>query len=356
MTILVKLFSARSAGSLEDQIEDYSALNPTYKVTQKSVDSYFDKTRDRSTFFACIVTGDEVGSPPDLGDCVPITIYNDNIDDLQQAVDNIVVGYDSAIGVSASVYVERDGDTAYALSMLLAPSAPPSSGLPPQSGQAGKYLYTDGATASWRGIRAADILAQFAINTFAVSSSTREVGESVTPASFTASYNRTPTLATLTDNYGSLPVDVTSTPTAFSSTGPFTKTTNNDSVTFTLTASDGVDPNAVATSVMRWRPRCYYGVDVNQLSATEAFIESLSNSQLLASRNLTFTVNAGASQHIYYAFPASYGTPTFTVNGFAGGFELVGSVSVTNAYGVTQSYSLYKSTNSNLGSTTVVVT
>lgn len=355
MAVSVKLFSATSPSSLDDQVAAYSALNPSSKTTHSEMSSIFDKTRDRTYFFLCLVTGDETGSPPDLQDCETVTLYSDRLDTLQQAVDDAMSLADSIHSVSVDLQKERDGDIRYVITLTSAPSVL-GSGLPSQSGNAGKFLYTDGSASSWRGIREADILPLFAVSSFAVTSSTREVGESVSPASFTASYNRTPTSAVLTDNNGSGPLDVTSTPTAFNSTGPFVKTTNNDSVTFTLTASDGVDPSVAPTTVMRWRPRCYYGVDVNQVSATEAFIESLASSQLLASRNVSFTVNAGVGQHIFYAFPASYGTPTFTVNGFAGGFELVGSVSVTNAYGVSQSYSLYKSTNSNLGSTNVVVT
>jgi hypothetical protein len=253
------------------------------------------------------------------------------------------------------IYITASNDPNTPNAIELAPVSV-GGGLPSPIGQAGKALFSDGLTVGWREIRETDIAPLFAITSFAVTGATREVGESVSPASFTAAYVRTPTAAVLTDNAGSGPLSVVSTPTAFSSTGPFSKTANNDSVVFTLTADDGIDPVAAATATMRWRPRCFYGVGADQLVATEAFIEALASSQLLASRNLTFSVTAGAAQHIFYAFPASYGTPTFTVNGFAGGFELVGSVNVTNTYGVTQSYALWKSTNPNLGSTTVVVT
>lgn len=258
--------------------------------------------------------------------------------------------------VSAGLlYVEASNDPSTSEALELAPVSV-GSGVPTPAGQAGKALFSDGLVAGWREVRATDIAPLFAITSFAVSGATREVGESVGPASFTAAYVRTPTAAVLTDNAGSGPLNVVGTPTAFSSTGPFSKTTNNDSVIFTLTADDGVDPTDVATATMRWRPRGYYGVGINQVSATEAFIEALASSQLLASRTLTFSATAGAAEHIYYAFPASYGTPTFTVNGFVGGFELVGSVNVTNTFGVTQSYAMWKSTNPNLGSTTVAVT
>ena len=100
----------------------------------------------------------------------------------------------------------------------------------------------------------------------------------------------------------------------------------------------------------------YWGVGPDGLSS-EADIEGLANSALASSRGRTFTVTAGSGEHIYYAFPSSYGTPTFFVGGFEGGFELEASaVSVTNVNGVTQNYDLWKSTNANLGTTTVQVT
>lgn len=44
------------------------------------------------------------------------------------------------------------------------------------------------------------------------------------------------------------------------------------------------------------------------------------------------------------------------MGGFEGGFDLITStLSITNAYGVTQNYRLYRSTNPSLGATTVTV-
>lgn len=184
---------------------------------------------------------------------------------------------------------------------------------------------------------------------------TVEVGATVATPAFTASYvDGPPTTASFADSDGNTAQNVVSTPESFSSAYSFTKTTNNATVTFTLTATKGVESD-IAQATYAWRPRVYWGVGVNGLS-TEAHIEALANSALASSRSRSFTLAPGSSEHIYYAFPSSYGTPTFTVGGFEGGFELVGTVSVTNANSVTQNYLLYKSTNANLGSTNVVVT
>lgn len=184
---------------------------------------------------------------------------------------------------------------------------------------------------------------------------TVEVGATVATPAFTASYvDGPPDTASFADNDGNAAQNVVSTPSAFSSAYNFSKTANNATVTFTLTVAKGVESD-IAQATYAWRPRAYWGVGVDGLS-TEAHIEALANSALSSSRSRSFTLSPGSGEHIYYAYPDSYGAATFTVGGFEGGFDLVGTVSVTNANGVAQNYRLYKSTNPNLGSTNVVVT
>lgn len=184
---------------------------------------------------------------------------------------------------------------------------------------------------------------------------TVEVGQPVATPAFTASYVAGPATAlTFSDSDGNTPQNVLSTPSAFSSAYSFTKTANNAVVTFTLAAVKGSETSS-PTAQYAWRPKVFWGNGAAGLS-TEADIEALANSALASSRARTFTLAPGAAQYIYYAIPSSYGTPTFTVGGFEGGFQLVASaVSVTNGYGVAQNYDLWRSTNPNLGSTQVVV-
>lgn len=183
---------------------------------------------------------------------------------------------------------------------------------------------------------------------------TLEVGQQVVTPSFTASYvGGTPNAVTLTDSDGNTPQNVSGTPNAFSSAYSFTKTANSASVSFTLAATSGSESDTSVTSYT-WLPRVFYGVGVDGL-ATEADIEALASSALASSRARTISVSPGAGEYIYYGFPSSFGTPTFTVGGFSGGFSLAATANVTNGYGVTQTYSLWKSDNPNLGSTTVVV-
>jgi hypothetical protein len=194
----------------------------------------------------------------------------------------------------------------------------------------------------------------YGITAFAASTAAVEVGAAVNTPAFTATHNRTPTALTLTNNDNAESKNVVGTPTTFTSSQNYTKTTNNASVTFTLTGSDGISGDVRATTIA-WRPRLYWGIGATG-GNSEAFIEALASSALQSSRVGSFTVNATGSNKIYWAAPTSYGTPTFTVGGFEGGFTLVSStISVTNVNGVTQNYQLWESDVAGLGSTTVVV-
>ena len=84
-------------------------------------------------------------------------------------------------------------------------------------------------------------------------------------------------------------------------------------------------------------------------------ILALASSALAGSRGRTFSVNAAAGEYIYYVIPSSFGTPTFNVGGFDGGFIKVGTVSHQNASGYTQDYDVWKSVNAGLGQTSVTV-
>ena len=124
--------------------------------------------------------------------------------------------------------------------------------------------------------------------------------------------------------------------------------------TFTLTISDGKQ-SASRSLTYRFMHRAYWGASTAPASYTGAFISSLSDSRLTTTRTGTVRVTAGAGQYIYYCFPASWGTPTFNVGGFDGGFELVDTLSFTNNYGITTTYDIWKSDNPNLGFLTILI-
>ncbi len=195
----------------------------------------------------------------------------------------------------------------------------------------------------------------YSITSFAPVTPVVRVGATVTNPAFTATHSSTPASLGLTNGDNSENKSVVGSPNAFTSSQSYTKTANGSAVPFTLAGSDGLTSANRSTSIT-WRPDVYWGTGVAGLN-TEAAIEGLANSALQSSRAGTHTVNATGSLRIYWAAPASYGTPTFTVGGFSGGFSLVSSaISVTNIHGVTQLYQLWVSDTPGLGNTTFTVT
>ena len=126
------------------------------------------------------------------------------------------------------------------------------------------------------------------------------------------------------------------------------------SVSFTLHATDGVDPKTSSTGVSFYN-NIFYGVSSVASGYTESDVEGLAGVVLSNSKGRTFTVTPGATEYIIYALPVRLGTVTFWVGGFEGGFMPPETVSVTNANGFTESYYVYRSTHTNLGTTTVQV-
>ena len=114
-----------------------------------------------------------------------------------------------------------------------------------------------------------------------------------------------------------------------------------------LTVTDERDASVSKQVTISFQPKVYWGVSEKS--------RALASSALAGSRGRTFSVNADAGEYIYYVIPSSFGTPTFNVGGFDGGFIKVGTVSHKNASGYTQDYDVWKSVNAGLGQTGVTV-
>lgn len=123
---------------------------------------------------------------------------------------------------------------------------------------------------------------------------------------------------------------------------------------FKLEATDERNKTASKTATISFQNGAYYGVG-NPEIADNAFILGLTK-VLTGTKARTFTVNAGVGEYIWYAFPNRFGTPTFTVGGFSGGFSLIRTIDFINASDYTESYLVYRSDNASLGNTKVSVT
>ena len=189
------------------------------------------------------------------------------------------------------------------------------------------------------------------------------VGSIVFNPLFTASYSANPTTAIFQDNQGGPVMNVlTASPVApyqfFYQTNSFTAqyqlNSYGASVLFTLTSvADG--ETAIATFMLLSAQPVFYGISTIPGSFNSAFVNSLTNSNLSLSRQTTFTVDPGNNQYIYYAYRSAYGSATFVVDGWVGGFSNVATVAVTNSNGFTENYYVYQSDYSDLGTTTVSV-
>ena len=118
---------------------------------------------------------------------------------------------------------------------------------------------------------------------------------------------------------------------------------------FTAKLTDDLGHEISSSKSINFYNGVYYGVGPQTIS-----LNNLTKS-LQATRSKTFTVTAGEDQYIYFACPSLYGTPTFKVAGFEGGFSLLASQSFTNSSGYTEGYQIWRSTNTNLGKQTIVV-
>lgn len=130
--------------------------------------------------------------------------------------------------------------------------------------------------------------------------------------------------------------------------------TRTNFFTLALSVKDARGAAASKSVSIQWFNGVYTGAAVGEI-VDSIFLRSELTKSLQGSRAKTFTVNAGAGEYIWYACPARYGTPSFNVGGFDGGFSKVKTFDFTNASNYTESYQVWRSDNAGLGSTTVVV-
>lgn len=184
-----------------------------------------------------------------------------------------------------------------------------------------------------------------AINSFSNNTNTVEKGRTITDVTLSWSMNKVPTTLTLDGDT----IDASSTSKALTGLGL------QADKTWTLKAIDARNVAVQKTTGVYFRNGRYWGIGtVDADGVTDKFVQDLAK-ELASNNSKTFTVNAGVGQYIYYAHPASFGTPVFNVGGFEGGFNLIKTFDYTNASGFKESYKVWKSENANLGNTTVVV-
>lgn len=183
------------------------------------------------------------------------------------------------------------------------------------------------------------------IKTFSNNLGTVEKGNSYEIIDFNWSLNKIPTTLKFNGNE----IDVTLSSLKY-------PTTINKNTSFVLEAIDERNYSSSKTTSVNFVNGIYYGKGslYNIDEITSDFVLTLTK-VLSSSYKKTFTVNTSVDEYIYFIYPTSLGTPSFYVGGFEGGFDSIGNFDFTNSYGYTESYTVYVSSNENLGNTTVEV-
>lgn len=190
---------------------------------------------------------------------------------------------------------------------------------------------------------------KIAINSMTATNSSQEIGATVTDTTVTWTLNKEPKTQKIKfGSEGEEVLDNSARNKAYS--GKTIKTNTN----ILLTVTDERDAVVTKQVSITFQPKAYWGKS-NKPTLENADILALEGSALTSNKARTFTVNAGAGEKIVYAIPSSFGTPTFNVGGFDGGFKKVQTLEFTNASGYAQNYDVWMSVNAGLGNTTVVV-
>lgn len=131
--------------------------------------------------------------------------------------------------------------------------------------------------------------------------------------------------------------------------GPITSDT-----TWTLTATATSGESATASTSLLFRHRRRWGTSATATPDT-GLIDALASTEFATSRAQSRTMSPSA-EYLYFAWPASFGTPTFTVNGLAVTGWVQTTISYTNPSGDTTSFDVWRSPYPISGTFAVVVT
>lgn len=181
------------------------------------------------------------------------------------------------------------------------------------------------------------------IERFTNSVGTVEIGDVVNNITFTMVFTAEAKSLTLNGE----PIDVSSY--YVLSDQALTETTK-----YSLVATDRWGNVDTAETTITFAHGLYYGVDELTDTFDSNWILRL-NKKIRSSKTVTFSVSASDTEYVYFALPTTYGTPTFEVGGFAGGFAYVTTILFTNAYGHEENYDIYRSDNDGLRNLTVEV-
>lgn len=182
------------------------------------------------------------------------------------------------------------------------------------------------------------------ITNLSITPSIVEIGTTITDATLNWNLNKTFTSLSINNGVGSIASNLLTI--ALNSLALTTNTT------YTITGSDGTNTDN-ASVTLNFRSRKWWGT--NALNTfTGANILSLQNNELATNRQQTRTINGGG-EYIWFAFPTSFGVPSFIVNGLPNTAFTTQTVSHTNASGNTQDYYVIRTNTVQNGTLTIQI-
>ena len=184
------------------------------------------------------------------------------------------------------------------------------------------------------------------INSFTMtpSTTTYEIGSTVSELAFTWAYNKDIVSQSLT---GCTLADETTRSATYS-----TAITSNK--TFTLTASDG-EKTVTSSKSISFQNKIYWGSASIPQDYNSAFILGLSNNKFATSYKGSYTITVGNGEYGFICCPKSWNIPSVCkIGGFSTELIKENSISFTNSSGGVRVYDIIRTNHSGLGEITMV--
>lgn len=170
------------------------------------------------------------------------------------------------------------------------------------------------------------------INSFTINPSVVEKGSTVTKV--TLSWNLNKNVISQTINQGVGAIDIANRSVVLENQQI------KSAITYQLTVADD-KTQANRSASIAFQQKRYWGVSTKE-TLTSADILALPASEFSTGRSQSRSVSPTA-QYIYFAWPSTFGTPSFKVNGLANNAWVKTVVSFTNSSGAVESYDVYRS-------------
>jgi hypothetical protein len=284
-----------------------------------------------------IIIGDDktcvIAAPPDLVVLDPTESLTPGTIILGDQFGTVVIGDDPVSITIADQHITVMGSD---VAGPPGPQGPPGEG----SGDAADVTYESATYSTVKSALDALLYVFPNINSFTNNVGTVELGSAVSSVTLSWSLNKAMTSLSLDHSIGSV-LGLTS--------KSLTGLSLTSDATWTLSARDGSNTTSAQTTVT-FRNRRYWGVSASE-ELDNTGVLGLNGSEFATSFNKAVTYDATGGRYVYYAYPATWGTPSnVTVGGLQFSDFIVSTLDLTNASGHTESYNVVRLRNFQTGS------